>query len=213
VSGSSRFTRQLVTCAALAAGLVACGSGPSKSQALETIQARAKEDGNCTLPVSILTQLKMQHMSKGVCVPKEGAAKARACVDALIAANVTRRMPDAYMLAWPDEVSGASLSDVPAYDRRSRDLMYSICVEQVGGLREGRFACADVRAQKVLKVTTTDETHAEVRYERAITVEPTLAAIDAACGATTRPPAEATVTFLKSTSGWAIAPAVDEAPR
>jgi hypothetical protein len=198
---------------ALALLLVACSAGPSKSQAFEAIQAGVKEDGRCTLPVGILTQLKMQHTSKGICVPKEGAAQARKCIDALIAANVTRKMPDAYMLTWPDEVSAASLSDVPAYDRHSRELTYSICVELVDGMREGRFNCAAVNAENVLKVTASDDTHAEVRYERTIMLRPTLAAIDAACGTTTRPPGEATVKFVKGPSGWVLAPAVDEAAR
>jgi hypothetical protein len=191
----------------LAAIAIGCGGGPSKSQALEQIQAGIKEEGSCTLPVDILSHVKMQHATKGICVAKEGAAKARACIDALLAAGATHRMPDAYMLAWPDEVATASLSDIPAYERRPRSLVYGICVELVNELRDGRFTCADVRAEKVLKVTATDDTHADVRYERDVKLRPTLAAIDAACGTVTRPPGEATVAFVKGSSGWSLASA------
>jgi hypothetical protein len=197
--------------AVLAVVLAGCGSGPSKSQALESIQSGVKEDGSCTLPVDILAHVKMQHSSKGICVPKEGAEKARACIDALVAAGITQRMPSAYMLAWPDEVATASLADVPAYERRARNLIYGTCVELHGDLREGRFTCADVHAEKVLKVATTDTTHADVRYEREIKVRPTLSAIDAACGAVTRPPGEATVAFAKGTTGWTLAAAAADA--
>src|SRR4051794_6497081 len=89
--------------------LLACGSGPSKSAAFEAIQSGIKEEGSCTLPVELLARVKMQHTTKGICVPKEGAEKARACIDALVKAGVTHRMPDEYMLAWPDEVQIASL--------------------------------------------------------------------------------------------------------
>ncbi len=201
-----------VATAAAAAFVAGCGSGPSKSQAFEAIQANVKEDATCTLPVGMLTQFKMQHTSKGVCIPKEGAPTAKPCIDALVKANVTHRMSETYMLAWPDEVSATSLSSVPAYDRRARDITYSTCVELVPGLREGRFTCAEVHAEKVIKITATDDTHAEVRYERAITLRPMLAAIEAACGQITRPPGESTVKFVKSASGkWEIPPVVDEA--
>lgn len=209
---SARRARGLVVLFPLLA-LASCGSGPSKSQAFEAIQANVKEDATCTLPVGMLTQLKMQHTSKGVCVPKEGAPAAKPCIDALVKANITRRMSEAYMLAWPDEVSATSLSSVPAYDRRARDITYSTCVELVPGLREGRFTCADVRAEKVLKVTATDDTHADVTYERAIALRPTLVAIEAACGQITRPPGDSTVKFVKGAKGWELAPVVDEAAR
>jgi hypothetical protein len=112
------------------------------------------------------------------------------------------------MLAWPDEVATASLSDIPAYERRPRSLVYGVCIELVHELREGRFTCADVRADKVLKVTASDDTHADVRYEREVKLRPSLAAIDAACGTVTRPPGEATVPFVKGSSGWTLASAV-----
>lgn len=195
----------------IGAVLLACSSGPSKSQAFEAIQSGIKEEGSCILPVELLARVKMQHTTKGICVPKEGADKARACIDALVAAGVTHRMPDSYMVAWPDEVASASLSDIPAYERRPRNLVYGTCVELVGDLREGRFTCADARADKILKVTTTDDTHADVRYEREIKLRPTLTAIDAACGTVTRPPGESTAAFVKGTSGWTLASAAGAA--
>lgn len=194
----------IVVVSSLAVG--ACGSGPSKTVALEVIQAGIEEDGSCTLPLEVLSQLKMQHGSKGICVPKEGAAKAKACVDALVAANITHRMPDDYMVAWPDEVSGASLSSVPAYERRARNLIFSTCVELSGNLREGRFHCADARAEKVLKVKTFDATHADVTYAREIGFSPSLAAIETACGTTTHPPGEANVVLVKADGGWKLSP-------
>lgn len=191
--------------AVLAALLTACGSGPSKTQALDAIQSGVKEDGSCTLPLDVLAQVKVQHTTKALCVPKEGAPKARACIDALVTAGVTHAMPDAYMLAWPDEVSGASLSDVPAYERRARNLVFGTCVELVGDLRAGRFTCSDVQASKILRVSTSDATHADVRYEREIKLRPSLPAIEAACGAVTRPPGETQVAFVKNAAGWELA--------
>ena len=191
--------------------LLACGSGPSKTQALEAIQSGVKEEGTCILPVEMLRQLKVQHTTKAMCVLKEGFEKPGACVAALVAAGVTHRMPDAYMLEWPDEFSSASLAEVPAYQRRPRNLAYALCVELVGDLREGRFTCADARADKVLKVTSTDPTHADVRYEREIKLRPMLTAIDAACGAVTRPFGETTVTLEKNASGWALSSGATDA--
>ena len=198
---------------ALGTGVVAlgCSSGPSKSQAFEAIHGGIKEDGSCTLPVEILSSIKVQHSTKGICVPKEGAAKAKACIEALVNAGVTHRMPDQYMLGWPDEVASASLTDVPAYERRPRSQLFGTCVELVGELREGRFTCADARADKVVKVTTTDETHADVRYDREIKLRPSVTAIDAACGAVSRPPGDATVAFIKGSSGWTLASAAGAA--
>jgi hypothetical protein len=191
--------------------LLGCGSGPSKTQALEAIQSGIKEEGSCILPLDMMHHVKMQHVTKGICVPKEGADKAHGCIDALVAAGVTHRMPDTYMLAWPDDVATATLADVPAYERRPRNLVFSTCVELVGELREGRFTCADARAAKIAKITTTDDTHAEVRYDREVNMRPTLAAIDAACGAVTRPPGDSTVKLVKGSSGWALASAADAA--
>jgi hypothetical protein len=189
--------------------LLACSRGPSKAQALETIQAGVKEEASCILPVETLKLVKMQHATKGICVPKEGAEKARACIDALVAAGVTHAMPESYMRAWPDEVATASLSDIPAYERRPRSLVFGTCVELVGELREGRFTCGEARADKVAKITATDDTHAEVRYDREITLRPAVATIDAACGAVTKPPGDATVALVKGSSGWILASAAD----
>ena len=175
---------------------------------MEAIQSGVKEDGTCTLPVEVLTTLKMQHSTKGICVPKEGAEKAKACVAALVAASFTHPMPDAYMVAWPDEVSAASLKDIPAYERRARNLVFSTCVELSGDLREGRFPCAEARAEKILKVTALDPTHADVHYARELVLRPNLSAIDAACGAVTRPPRESTVAFTKGPGGWTLTSAV-----
>ena len=153
----------------------------------------------------------MQYTTKGICVPKEGSDKARACINALVAAGVTKTMPADYMVTWPDEVSSASLSDIPAYERRARALIYSTCVELSGNLRDGRFQCADVQASKVMKVTATDDTHADVEYERAVALRPMLTAIDAACGTVTRPPGESTVGFVKTDAGWVLASAASGA--
>lgn len=196
----------------VAVGIVACGGGPSKGAALEAIQAGVTEDGSCTLPVGVLAQLKMQHVTKGICIPREGADKARACVDALVAAGVTKRMDDGYMVGWPDDVAARSLSDVPAYERRPRNLIYSMCVELRGNLREGRFNCAEAKADKILKVTALDDKRAEVKYEREVQLRPTLPAIDAACGQVTRPPGEATASFVKDASGWKLKPPEPPAP-
>lgn len=193
-------------------GIVACSGGPSKGQALEAIQAGVKEDGSCTLPVGILAQLKMQHVTKGVCVPKEGADKAHACLEALITAGATRRMDEGYMRAWPDDVASRSFSDLPAYERRPRSQVYSTCAELKGDLREGRFNCAEARADKIIKVSALDDKRADVKYEREIQLRPTLAAIDAACGQVTRPPGEATASFVKDASGWKLKPPEPPAP-
>lgn len=195
-----------VICPVVLGGLlVGCGKGPSKSQAFDAIQAGPREDGTCTLPVDILSHVKMQYATKGICVPREGSDKARACINALVAAGVTRAMPPDYMVGWPDEVSSASLSDIPAYERRARNLVYSSCVELSGNLRDGRFNCADVHASKVLKVTATDETHADVLYEREIAMRPMITAVDTACGVVTRPPGESTASVVKSGTGWVLA--------
>ena len=202
----------IVACSALTLVFLGCGSGPSRAQALEVIQSGVREEGSCTLPVAMLRGFKMQHATKGICVPKEGGPELKACIDALVAANITRRMPDAYMVAWPDDVSGASFQDIPAYDRRPRNLVYSTCVELAGELRGGRFTCADAKVEKVLQVTARGPAHADVLYAREIVVRPTLAAIDAACGAVSRPPADATVSLAKGEKGWALASGAESTP-
>lgn len=190
---------------AVVALVVGCSSGPSKSKALENIQAGVKEDASCTLPLEVLTQLKVQLTSRAMCIPKEGAAKARACASALVAAGLTRAMPESYMLAWPDEVANLSLSAVPAYERRARNLTYTLCVEMSDDLRVGRFPCADVQATKVLRVSESDPTHAEVSYQREVKIKPWLTEVEAACGAITRPPGVGLASFTKSEAGWSLA--------
>ena len=179
-------------------------SGPSKSKALEAIQAGVEEDASCTLPLDVLSQLKVQLSTRAMCVPK-GAAKARACADELVAAGVTRAMPEPYMLAWPDEVANVSLSDVPAYERRARNLSYAMCIAMSGDMRVGRFPCADVQASKVLRVTASDPTHAEVSYEREVKTKDSLEAIEAACSGITRPPGVGLASFTKGEAGWVLA--------
>ncbi|MDB4942715.1 MAG: hypothetical protein JWP97_2249 [Labilithrix sp.] len=202
----SSFAQSLLVFVASVGLLAACGAGPSKAAALEAIKAGVKEDGNCTLPLDVLSQLKVQHSTKGVCVPKEGAANAKRCIDALVAAGVTRPMPDAYMLTWPDDLAGVSLKDVSAYERRARNLVYDTCVE-LGLLRDGRFACADASADKVLSVTALDEKTADVRYSRALTIRPGLPAIEAACGTVVRPLPEMSVSLTREGKGpWTVAP-------
>lgn len=188
-----------------ALAVAACNGGPSKSAAMDAIQSNVREDGSCTLPLDILATVKIQHVTKGLCVPKEGAAKARACVDALVAANVTRRMPDAYMVGWADDIAAKPLSELPASSRHARSLDYSICVELPPELRNGRFPCADAKADKILKVTKLDDHNADVVYSRSIAIKPTLAAIEAACGTVSRPPGEATLGFVKAGSDWVLA--------
>lgn len=165
-----------------------------------------KEEGNCTLPLDMLRSLKVQHATKAVCVPKEGADKAKACVDALVAAGVTKPMPPAYMVAWPDDVEAMSLKDLPAYERHPRSLVYSTCVE-LGLLRDGRFTCADAKASEILRVAVLDDKNADVRYAREVTMRPTLPVIEAACGTVVRPATEETVQFTKADKGpWTLAP-------
>jgi len=78
-------------------------------------------------------------------------------------------------------------------------------LELAGELRDGRFGCAAVQAEKVLRVTALDDTHADVAYERKLTLRRSLTAIDTACGTVTRPPGEATVSFVKTDSTWGLA--------
>ncbi len=188
--------------------LAACTSAPSKEEALLQIQTSVKEDGSCTLPLDIVSKLKVQYVSKGICIAKE-EAKAKTCIDALVKVGITHKMPDEYMVAWPDEMSGVSLNDVSAYDRKARNLIFSTCVELTGNLRVGLFTCAEARAEKVLKVTSDGKT-ASVRYEREIGMRPSLAAIEAACGKVTPPPAESTATFVKEGAAWKLQPPAAE---
>lgn len=198
---------RVVICAA-AFALGACSGGPGKTEALEAIRAGVTEDGSCTLPLEVMKAIKMQYTSRGMCAPKEGAAAATACLEALGAAGLTTKLDASYLTGWPDEVAAASLSDVPAYERRARSQLFSACWTMTESLREGRFACAEVKAEKVLRVAKKDEAHAEVKYAREAMFKPELAAIEKACGAVSRPPAETTVTFTKTAAGWTLGDAV-----
>lgn len=193
-----------VALSATCLALTACGGGPGKSEALEAIRAGVTEDGSCTLPLEVMKTIKMQYASKGMCAPKEGAASATTCLEALAAAGLTTKLDATYLTAWPDEVAAASLADVPAYERRARSQLFSACWTMSESLREGRFPCAEVKADKVLRVAKKDETHSEVKYAREATFKPDLAAIEKACGAVSRPPAETSVIFTKGAAGWKL---------
>lgn len=195
----------LFAAAFLTTTVVAC-SGPSKADALQQIQSGVKEDGSCTLPIDIVSKLKVQYATKGICIPKEDSAKAKACLEALVKVGATHLMPADYMVAWPDEVSGVSLNDTPAYERKARNQIFSMCVELTGNLRVGLFTCAEARASTILKITSDDNKTAKVQYEREIGMRPTLPTIEAACGKVTPPPTDATATFVKEASGWKLKP-------
>jgi hypothetical protein len=197
-----------IAAAAIAVLVAGCSDLPSKNDALEIIQHEIKEEASCTLPIPLLGRLKMQHTTHALCAPREGSPTPDAavmCLDALVAAGVTKRMPGGYMAEWPDEVSAAGFDSVSPYDRRARELVFKGCFEMTNDLRDGRFRCGQARADHVIKVTKKEEKRALVRYARAITLDPHLAAIDAACGATTRPAPEATITLEKTENRWALA--------
>ena len=216
-SDGLRSRAVLLSTATLVALVAAgCSDLPSKSDALAIVKQSVKEEATCTLPIAMLARFKMQHSSKAVCVPREGGApmdEAWACVEALVAEGATRPMPGGYMAEWPDELSGTSFDAVSPYERRARDLVFKGCVEMVPGLREGQFRCGQARAEKVVRLTKQDDGRATVRYARAITFDPKLAAIDAACGAVTRPPPEGTVTIaMTADKKWGLAPESDAPP-
>ena len=166
-----------------------------------------KEDGSCTLPVAALSKLKMQHATKAVCVPRDTPGKpgdgTMACVEALVAAGITKPMAPTYMSEWPDELSGSALDAVSPYERRARALLFRGCYE-MGALREGRFECAEATADHVIRVTKTAETRASIRYARTITLGPKLGAIEAACGGVSRPGPEASVTIDRVDKKWTV---------
>jgi hypothetical protein len=156
----------------------------------------------------MLSKLRVQYTTKAMCaladVPGAPKDTTAACLDALVAAGLTKPMPPGYMAEWPDEVSSASLDSVSAYDRKARALLFKTCVE-MRDLREGRFACGEAQADHVLKVTKSSDTQAGVRYERTLNLSPSLAALDGACGAVTRPAPEGNVTLEKVDGKWALA--------
>ncbi|MBX3229369.1 MAG: hypothetical protein KIT84_17885 [Labilithrix sp.] len=204
---------QVLSLVVLGSGLFACSDVPAKADALATIQRDVKEEATCTLPINLLPLLKMQHTTKAVCVPRETdpAGKkqyddAMRCLDALVAADVTKPMPSGYMAEWPDELSGTGFDAISPYERRARTLLFKGCVQMVDDLRAGQFRCGDARADKVVRISKIDATHVSVRYSRAITIDPRLASVEAACGKVTRPGPEASATFVKNTETkkWAL---------
>jgi hypothetical protein len=184
--------------------LLGCSNLPSKRQALEIVTRDVREEATCTLDANTLSRLKMQYTSKAACVPKQGAADLEACVQALVAAGATKTKPPEYMRQWPDEVATASLSDVPAFERRARELVFATCVELYPGLREGRFSCGKAHAKEVLEVKADGENRANVRYARTIELSPEFGAIERACAGVTKPLVENTVTIERSESAWSV---------
>jgi hypothetical protein len=210
----NRRPRYLVIAAGIAIVTAACGDLPSKGDALKIVRSEVKEEANCTLPISLLSRLKMQHSSKAVCVPREGGApmdEAMKCLDALVAAGTTKQMPADYMAGWPDELEGPGADSISPYERRARNLLFKGCVEMTGDLREGRFRCGEASAEKVLRVTKKTETTATVRYARAIKLDPTAASIEAACGQLTLPAPEGNVTLEKTDKRWRVVSSDEEA--
>lgn len=180
---------------------------PSKSEALEVL-GKGKEDSSCTLPIETFSKLKMQHVTKAVCIPMAGLGESpapmnasMACLEALAAAGATKAMSQKYMLDWPDE---ANLANSP-YDRRPRDLIFRGCFE-MGELREGRFKCGDAKADKIVRISKKNDKQALVRYARTITFDPALAKIEAACGTISRPAPESSVTMENTGKQWTIVP-------
>lgn len=195
---------------------VACGSGPSKREAMDAVGRNASSDALCTLPIDILSQLRMQHTTKGMCVAKyEPTTPAvKKCLDALVDARITQLKPAAYMREWPDDVAARSLSDVPAYERRPRDSIFATCWELADPrLRQGQFVCAKSTNEKVIDMTKIDDAHVDVKVAQKITPSDDLAAIDAACGGNvTKPPSDVTVRIEKTRAGWAPVPPSSSAP-
>jgi hypothetical protein len=180
--------------------VAACGSGPSKSNALDVIQKDLKGEATCTLPLEVIQQLKMQYSTKGACVPNEASDKTRGCIDALVATSITTTKSQAYMVDWEDSASMANI-----YDRHARNIIFRTCVE-MGDLRDGRFPCAQQRAERVIRVKENGDTKADVFYERELSFRPSLTTIEKACGAVTRPAGEVSVPFVKVEGKWALEP-------
>jgi len=202
----------IAACVAILA--CACSDLPSKSDALAIVQAEVKEEADCTLPIAVFSRLKLQHRSKAMCVPREDGAQmdeAMKCLDALVAAGVTKHMPADYMADWPDELKGPGADSISPYERRARELLFKGCVEMSGDLRNARFRCGEARADKVLKVAKETETTASVRYERAIKLDPSVASIEAACGQLTKPAPEGNVSIEKADKGWRVVKRSDAA--
>lgn len=195
-----------------------CSDLPSKDVALETVQREIKEEAMCTLPLTFLANVRKQYTSKAICVPRDGGPPtdaAMSCLNALLASGATKSMPPGYMAEWPDEVSSAGFDSVSPYDRKARHLIYKGCGEMTDELREGRFKCGQARADRIVRVTKNGTTagRATVRYARAITLDPQLAKIEAACGAVSRPAEEEEVVLEKNADKkWVIASSGDAPP-
>ena len=192
--------------------LAGCGGLPSKTEALEIVQQGQKEEAGCTLPIEMLSKLKMQHVTKSVCVamaslgePPGPMNAQMACLDALVAAGASKRMSQSYMLEWPDETTAAGFDRISPYDRKSRDLVFRGCIE-MGDLREGRFTCGHAKVDHIVRITKKTEKQALVRYGREITLDPALAQVEAACGTVTRPAPESSVTVESIDKKWTIRP-------
>lgn len=200
--------------------LLACSDVPNKEDALAMVQNNVKEDVTCTLPINLMPLFKMQHVTKAVCVPREQDPAGKktfddvmTCLNALVSAGYTKSMPLDYMTEWPDEVSNMKFDALPAGERRARNSLFKGCVAMGDGLRNGQFACGQAKAEHVIRVQKTDDTHAQIRYARTLTLDDKLAAIDKACGAVSRPGPEATATIVKAADkSWSIAPADGSAP-
>ena len=188
--------------------VAACGSGPSKSDALQAINKDAKTDALCTLPIEAISSLKNQYSTKATCIPKDLAVTARvkSCMDALVAAKLSTPMSAAYMREWPDDVAAKSLSDLPAYDRKAREVLYAGCWSIDEHLRQGQFVCAKATPEKVLDQTKVDDAHYDVKYMQTLAPIDTLGEIDKACAGVTKPPSDVTVRLEKSSAGWSVAP-------
>lgn len=188
--------------------LAACGSGPSKSEALQAINKDAKPDALCTLPIEVLSALKMQYTTKGTCIPKDLAVTARVktCMDALVAAKFSAPMPAAYMREWPDDVAAKTLTDLPAYERKPREMLYAGCWSIDEHLRQGQFVCAKATPEKVLDQTKVDDAHYDVKYLQTMAPIETLPDIDKACAGVSKPPSDVTVRLEKSSVGWVVSP-------
>jgi hypothetical protein len=200
--------RLALTASALA---LSAGCGLSKSDALEVVRHDVQEEASCTLPVGVLSELKMQYATKAACAKRPESTAAgetvknvsTKCLEALVAAGVTKAMPPGYMAEWTDEVATLPFDAVSPYERRARALQFSTCVE-MRDLREGRFRCGEAKAEKVIHVTKLGDGAASVVYTRTVTLDPQLETIEAACGAVSHPAPEATVTLEKASGKWAL---------
>jgi hypothetical protein len=206
--------KRLFACAAVGFVLVACSDVPNKEDALAMVQRDVKEEATCTLPITIMPLFKMQHTTKAVCVPREQDPAGKktfddvmTCLNALVSAGVTKTMPGDYMTEWPDEVSTMTFDSVPAGERRARNSLFKGCVAMGEGLRNGQFRCGQAKAEHVIRVTKSDDTHAQIRYARTVTLDAWLETIDKACGVVTRPGPEATANIQKAADKtWSIVP-------